>query len=455
MFRVTTQKQHHRTPPGPPGPASLFSAVNIQRDALGFTQNIWQLYGDVVRIQVLLKPATVLFHPDHVQHILQANHFNYDKHIPLIRAVKALLGNGLFTNDGSSWLQQRRLIQPIFHRKMLSRFGDIMTRSTLHTLEEWKNVADGEQPLNIPDDMARLTLRITTQSLFSVDSVEEAENIRKTFTEVWQPFSDYVNLPIPPLLVPTPRNRRIQQAAQVLNQIIYTMITKYRKAPPETTDLLSLLLNAQSEAGEQMDDQQVRDELVTMFIAGHETSAHTLSWIWYVLSQYPEVEQRLHAEIDKVLQGMPPTVEHLPQLTYTQRVVNETLRLFPPTFSIVRHAIDDDDVGAYRIPRNSIVFLTPFFTQRHPAFWPDPLRFDPDRFTPELAAKRHKFAYFPFGSGPRICIGNNFALMELSLIVATIAQQYRLRLVPNHPVEPWVTLIMRPRYGLPMTLHPR
>ncbi len=416
----TTQKQQRRTPPGPRSLGPFGHAIDIQRDAMHFSQNIWQQYGDVVRLRIFRTPATALFHPEYAQHVLRDNYKSYDKQVPLIRAVnKALLGNGLFTNDGSSWQRQRHLIQPIFHRKMLSRFGDIMTSSALHTLEQWKNIAQGEQPLNVPDEMARLTLRITTQSLFSIDSLEEAENI------------------------------------------IDAMITKYRQAPSEKKiDLLSLLLAAQDEAGEHMDDQQIRDELVTMFVAGHETSAHTLSWIWYVLSQHPEVESRLHAELDEVLQGVPPTVEHLPQLIYTQKVISETLRLYPPTFAIVRHAREEDEIGAYHIPRNSIVFLTPFFTQRHPEFWPDPLRFDPERFDPERftseqVAKRHKFAYCPFGSGPRKCFGNNFALMELSLIVATIAQKYRLCLVPHYPVEPWTTLIMRPRYGLEMTLHPR
>ncbi len=204
-----------------------------------------------------------------------------------------------------------------------------------------------------------------------------------------------------------------------------------------------------------MTNQQIRDELVTMLVAGHETTSQALAWTFYALSQDTGIEDRLHAELETVLGGQTPTFDHLSNLPYTRQVIEETLRLFPPTVAIARRAIEEDEIGGYTIPKDSIIFLTPFFTQRRPDFWPDPLHFDPDRFTPELAANRHKHAYFPFGSGPRTCIGNTFAMMESTLILAMIAQRYRLRLVPNFPVEPWAALTMRPRYGLKMFLHPR
>jgi cytochrome P450 len=232
------------------------------------------------------------------------------------------------------------------------------------------------------------------------------------------------------------------------------MIEQRRQQPLAQPDMLQLLLNtAQEEHGECMSDQQIRDELVTMFVAGHETTAHALSWFWYVLSEHPDVEERLHHELDEVLGGAVPTIEHLSRLSYLQMVLQETLRLYSPSFSLVRHVIADDEVGGYVLPKDSIVFVTPYFTHRHPDFWPDPDHFDPERFAP--GTRRHKFAYFPFGGGPRICIGNNFALMEMPLVIAVIAQRYRLRLVPGTRVEPWASLTMRPRYGLPMLLQQR
>jgi len=211
-------------------------------------------------------------------------------------------------------------------------------------------------------------------------------------------------------------------------------------------------LQARDEHGEPLSDRQIRDELVTMFIAGHETTATTLSWVWYILSTLPEVEERVHAEIDQVFGGNLPTVEEISRLHYTNMVVSETLRLHPAAFAFTRRAKTDDAIGGYRIPKGSMIFVTTFWTQQHPEFWSDPLRFDPDRFAPEQLAKQHKFAYFPFGGGPRQCIGKGFSLFEIPLVCAIIAQHYRLRLVPGHPIEQWVALTMRPRYGLPMTL---
>jgi len=216
-----------------------------------------------------------------------------------------------------------------------------------------------------------------------------------------------------------------------------------------------LLAARDEETGEGMNDQQVRDEVMTLLLAGHETTSATLTWIWYLLSQHPEVEQRLHDEVDRVLGGQPPTVDRLDDLPYTRQVIQEAMRLYPPAFFVIRHAIADDEIGGYPVPANSLVLLMSHAVHRHPAFWEEPERFDPERFTPERSAGRPRFAYFPFGGGPRICIGNSFAMMEAQLVLATVAQRYCLRLLPGHPVELQVSLTTRPRHGLPMTLHPR
>jgi cytochrome P450 len=287
--------------------------------------------------------------------------------------------------------------------------------------------------------------------LFSTETPEVSVSVQRAFETVWDAFSHYVALPVPPLSIPTPRNLRIRWGARELDQIIYKMLEERRQKPLEQPDLLQLLLNtASEEKNTVMSDRQIRDELVTTFVAGHETTAHALSWFWHVLSEHPDVEELLHQELDEVLGGAVPTVEHLSHLPYLHMVLQETLRLYSPSFSLARHAIADDEVGGYHIPQGSLIFLAPYFTHRHPDFWPEPDYFDPERFKP--GTRRHKFAYFPFGGGPRICIGNNFALMEMPLIIAVIAQRYRLRLVPGTRVEPWASLTMRPRYGLPMFL---
>jgi cytochrome P450 len=250
----------------------------------------------------------------------------------------------------------------------------------------------------------------------------------------------------------------LQAGLNTLNSIISTVINERRSRPvdPDATDLLGMLLAAQDEeTGEGMSDQQLRDEVMTLLLAGYETTATALSWTWYLLSQHPEAERRLHAELDTVLAGQLPTVEHLDALPYARMVIQEAMRLYPPAFGFTRHAIAQDEIGGYRIEANSILFLTPYCTHRHPAFWEQPEVFDPERFTPERSAGRPRFAYAPFGGGPRQCIGNAFAMMEMQLVLATVAQRYTLRLVPGHPVEPQVKLSLRPRYGLPMTLHPR
>jgi len=400
----------------------------------------------------------VLYHPDHVKRVLQENHRNYDKNFPNMKAARELFGNGLFTSDGESWLRQRRLMQPSFHHKRLTGFGRLMSEATATMLERWQRTAPGDTPLDISVEMTRLTLRIAGLSLFSLDLSNEADMLGRTFTTLGPLISKYANLPLPPLWVPTPRNRRLLTGLNTLNTVVYAIIEERRKQPVATNtgDLLGMLLSAQDEeTSEGMSDQQLRDEVLTLLLAGHETTAAALTWTWYLLSQHPEVECRLHTELDTVLGGRLPAVEQLDALPYTRMVIQEALRLYPPAFGFTRFAVTEDEIGGYPIPAKSVMFLSANCTHRHPVFWEEPEVFDPERFTPERSADRPRFAYFPFGGGPRQCIGNAFALMEAQLVLATVAQRYTLRLIPRHPVEPQVRLTMWPRYGLPMTLHPR
>jgi cytochrome P450 len=447
-----------RRPPGPRTLSPLTNAAALQRDSIRFALDIWQRYGDVVHFRFLFWPAYVLYHPDQVKRVLQENHRNYSKNFPMMKAAQEIFGKGLFTNDGESWLHQRRLMQPSFHHKRLAGFGRLMSEAAAAMLERWQSSNPSDAPLDISQEMMRLTLRIAGLALFAHDLTDEVDRIGRTFTTLGPLISRYTSFPFPPLWVPTPRNRRLLAGLNTLNTVIYALINERRKqlADTDAPDLLSMLLSARDEeTGESMSDQQLRDEVLTLLLGGHETTAMALTWTWYLLSQHPLVERRLHAELDSVLSGQRPSVEHLDALPYTRMLIQEAMRLYPPVFGFTRFAIAPDEIGGYPVPAKSIMFLSAYCTHRHPAFWEEPEMFDPERFTPERSTDRPRFAYFPFGGGPRQCIGNTFAMMEAQLVLATIAQRYSLRLVPGHPVVPQVLLTMRPRYGLPMMLQPR
>jgi cytochrome P450 len=456
--RIPSVSGTKKRPPGPRSLSPLSSATALQRDPIHFALDMWQRYGDVVGFRFLFWPAYVFYHPDHVKRVLQENHRNYNKNFPNMKAAREIFGNGLFTSDGESWLHQRRLMQPSFHSKRLTGFGQMMTEATVAMLERWQSIAPDDAPLDISLEMMRLSLHIAGLALFSLDLSSEVDAAGRTFSTIGPLIAQYTTFPFPPLWVPTPRNRRLLAGLKTLNTVVYAIMDERRKQLIDTRemDLLGMLLSAQDEeTGDGMNNSQLRDEVFTLLLAGYETTAAALSWTWYLLSQHPEVEDRLHSELDTVLAGRPPTVEQLDALPYTRMVIQEAMRLYPPAFGFTRFAIAEDEIGGYTIPAHSVIFLSAYATHRHPEFWEEPEVFDPERFTPERSAGRPRFAYFPFGGGPRQCIGNAFAMMEAQLVLATIAQRYYLRLVPGHPVEPVALPIMRPRYGLPMTLHSR
>lgn len=449
----TRARLHPPTPPGPRGLALLSSMRALQRAPLPYLVDLQRHYGDIVGVRFLSWQGCLVFHPEAIQQILQEHHRSYNKDFFALNAFKAFVGNGLVTNNGDSWLQQRRLMQPAFHRKHLSSFGALMTDTAVAMLERWQGYAEHGQPLDVAAEMMRVTLLVAGRSLFDLDLSDQTETVGRTVTTLSRLVPEAMAMPFPPLSVPTPRNRRINAAIHTLDAIVQGLIQERRQRAIERGDVLSLLLLARDEeTGQGMSDQQVRDEVMTLLFAGHETTSNLLAWTWFLLATHPEVEQRLQAELDAVLGGRLPTVEDLAHLPYGHRVLEETLRLYPPAWSLARKALAEDDLGGYVLPASTIILMSPYVTHRHPAFWEEPERFDPDRFTPERVAVRPRYAYFPFGGGPRQCIGNTFALMEAHLILATVAQRYRLRLVPDHPVEPQALLTLRPRDGLPMLL---
>lgn len=442
--------------PGPRGSVFFGSVFEMRRDPLDFVLKLARDYGDIARIRLLSQPGFIVSRPDYARHVLVDNQQNYGRNSVTHKMMRSVVGNGLATNDGAFWLHQRRLMQPTFHHKRILSFGTQMTEATVAMLERWQNLAGHEQPVDILAQMHRLTLHIVGLTLFHIDLSDEANATGSAFTLVFKLLMDYFYLPFPPLSVPTPRNRRLKAALRTLDEIVYGIIRARRAQHDWPVDLLSMLLEAHDEeTGEHMTDQQIRDEIITILLAGQETSATTLAWIWYLISQHPDAEQRLSAELESVLGGRLPTVEDLSNLPFTQMLIKESMRLYPVAWSIPRHTIHEDTIGGYPISANSLMWINLYTAHRHPDFWDDPDVFNPERFTPEREAARPRFAYFPFGGGPHLCIGNGFAMMEIQLILATIVQRYRLDLVPSHEVNMTTTPTLQPAGGLPMTLHER
>jgi cytochrome P450 len=444
----------HRPVPGPRGNLFLGSIRGYQRNPLRLFTEATRHYGPIVRFRFGTREVYFMSHPDYVKHVLQEHNRNYHKSLAYDK-TRPMLGYGLLTSEDEFWRRQRRLVQPAFHRKYIGSFATTMTDATDAMLERWEPYAQTGQPFDVAKEMMRLTLTIVGKTLFSTDVSGEADRVGQALTIALEHTSKRMQALFDlGEKLPTPENRRFNEAIRTLDEVVYGMIEERRRTGAAYNDLLSLLLHAQDEdTGERMSDKQLRDEAMTIFLAGHETTANALSWTWYLLSKHPDVARTLRAEVNQVLGGRVPTLEDLPKLRYTKMVIDESLRLFPPAWGVGRTALGDDEIDGYRIPGGAIVALSAYVTHRLPEFWDNPEGFDPERWTPERNEKRPRFAYFPFGGGPRLCIGNNFALMEAQLIVATIAQRYRIDLVPGHPIVPEPMVTLRPKHGVLMTLH--
>ncbi|MDX1663615.1 MAG: cytochrome P450 [Candidatus Promineifilaceae bacterium] len=453
-------------PPGPKGHWLRGTMREFQGDELLDTLRRYaREYGDAIRYRYFLNFHGYLFsHPEHVEHILLTNNRNYTKMpSPGNAVLKPLVGNGLLTSDGDFWLRQRRLAQPAFHRRRIAGFADTMIAATDAMLEEWMRAADAGRALDVSEEMMRLTLEIAGKTLFSRDLTRDAETVGEAFTEASRQIVDFTTTPfgIYLLKIPfVPSVRRMNRHIGLLDDVVHSLIDERRAlrmhGEGADEDLLDMLIDARDEeTGEGMSDKQVRDEVMTIMLAGHETTALALSWTFYLLSQHPEVRRRLEAEVDERLDSRTPTFADIPELPYTTMVIEESMRIYPPAYFISRWCNDADVVGGYDVPAGSVISISPFMTHRHPDYWPDAERFDPERFTPEQQAQRPRFAYIPFGGGPRQCIGNRFAMTEAILILAMVSQRFRLELVSGHPVEPEPLITLRPKYGVLMQLERR
>jgi cytochrome P450 len=424
----------------------------FRRDAPGFLLRTARTFGDVAFFRLGPRNIFLLNHPDLIKDVLVTRQHDFMKSHMLQRA-KTLLGEGLLTSEPPLHPRQRRLAQPAFHRQRLAAYAGTMSAYAARARERWR---DGEV-LDVDQEMMRLTLAIVAKTLFNSDVEAEAPEIGRALTEVLHLFR-MVMLPFSELLerLPLPSTRRFQRAKARLDQTIYRMIDDRRASGKDKGDLLSMLLLAQDEAGTGgMTDQQVRDEALTIFLAGHETTSVALTWTWYLLSQHPDVEAKLHRELDAVLQGRLPEIDDLPCLRYAEMVLSESMRLYPPAWAIGRMAIKPYEAAGYAIPPGSVAMMSPFVTQRDSRWYPDPERFDPERWTPEEKARRPKFSYFPFGGGARMCIGESFAWTEGVLLLSAIAQRWRFELVPGHPVGYRALITLRTRHGMKMVARPR
>jgi cytochrome P450 len=438
----------------PPGPkTSLFASwtYGFSRDPLTHLSTLVRTHGDLASYRMGGELIFFVNDPVFIQEILVTDHRNFTKSRGLER-TRRLLGNGLLTSEGEFHRRQRRLMQPAFHRERIESYGQTMVAHADRVRSSWSRGVE----IDVAQEMARLTLSIAGKTLFDVDVQSRAAEIGDALTEVmasfWlamMPFGSVIER------LPVGRMRRARLARERLDAIVYDMIAERRRAGGDRGDLLSMLLLARDEDdGTGMTDQQVRDEAMTTLLAGHETTANALTWTWYLLSQAPDAEAKLQEEIGRALGGRLPTAADIPSLPYVERVVTEAMRLYPPAWILGRRAIGPHPIGGYVAPPRTIFLMSPWVMHRDGRYFPDPERFDPDRWTPELKATLPRFAYFPFGGGPRRCIGEPFAWMELVLVVATTAQRWKLRLVPGHPVVPQPLVTLRAKHGMRMTVQP-
>ena len=438
----------------PPGPEQgFFDGLRspMRRDPLSFMTRVAREYGDIVCLRFFHIRTFLITNPDLIEDVLITNAKKFIKG-RVLRANRHIFGDGLLTSEGDFWLRQRRMMQPAFHRARIANYASTMTACATRLMESWK---PGE-PMDLHEEMMRLTLQVVGKTLFNADVERDAPQVGETLEVLLVFTSDFRRLVMTPKWLPTRLNREANRAVRQLTQIIDRIIQQRRESKEDTGDLLSMLLHAQDEDGSRMTTQQLRDEALTLFLAGHETTASTLSWTWWLLAQNPDVEEKLHAELDAVLNGRRPTLDHLPKLAYTSCILSESMRLYPPAWAIARLAVEDHELGGYAVPKGTGIAAVQWIVHRDPRWYENPDRFIPERWeNGEVLRKNPRFAYFPFSYGPRQCIGNTFALMEANLVLATIAQRFRFRLVPGHAVVPLASITLRPRHGLQVVAEER
>lgn len=449
---MTTIDQTLRVPPGPPKAAALRWLMEMGRDRLRMMRSAAAMYGDAVKLPVGPKELYFFNHPDHAKHVLSDNSANYHKGIGLVHARRAL-GDGLLTSEGELWRKQRKVIQPTFQSKRIAAQAGVIAEEAAKLVDRLRARVGGE-PIDVVHEMTGLTLGVLGRTLLDTD-LGAFSSIGDNFAAVQdQAMFELATLSAVPTWLPLPRQLRFRQARAELQVIVDQLVAERAARSTDRDDVLSrLILSAREEVDPRVGQQRLRDELVTLLLAGHETTASTLGWSLYLIDRHPEVRERLHQEAVEVLGDRLPVHDDLRRLRYTAMVVDEVMRLFPPVWILPRKALADDEVGGYHVPAGADVLICPFTLHRNPRFWESPDTFDPDRFDPDVMTDRPRYAYIPFGAGPRFCVGNNLGMMEAAFVISMLVRDLRLAKVPDYEVVPEPMLSLRVRGGLPMTVH--
>lgn len=435
------QPTPHSTPEKRIPPVPQRSARELVRNPLGFFSTLTREYGDIVCYRPAPETAYLLNHPDYVRHVLVDNNRNYSKDTFSNQIFKRVMGDGLITAEGDDWRWQRRLMQPAFHHARLEKLDGLIVEAAQTMLDMWQEHYERGEPVDIARQMASLTLTVTARALFGVNLGEQVNQV-----------GEIVNRAA--LLFEKPSNPALQQSAAEFRAVVDEIVQKRRRDFQDTGDLLSSMMLARDEtSGAGMDDEQLRNQLGGLLLAGYETTANALTWTWYLLSQNLWAVERLRREVDQALGSRAPRYLDLERMPYLRQVLDESLRLYPPAWIIGRRALGEDSIGGYYVAPDTVLAISIYTLHRHPAFWENPDTFDPQHFAPQAVAGRHKYAYIPFGGGPRQCIGNGFGLLEASLIMACVAQRFELHLVPGTEVQPQAIFVLRPNRDLLMSLH--
>ena len=435
----------------------LGSLPQLAKDPFAFAAQARETYGDIYTLNLGLSKVVILNHPRHAQHILRDNARNYHKGGPLWDAVRDMLGNGLVVSEGDFWLRQRRMMQPQFHRQRIAALNTLMVEAIAGVLDTWQTAANSGEDFDIAPAFDRVTMSVILRTMFGtglnadeMDEAAEAMTIGLNYI-----MQGTVTHPLPDWL-PLPGKKRYQEAMARFDEIVYRIIGECRRGEGEENHLLAMMLDVvDAETGEGMTDQQLRDEVATLFLAGYETTSITLSWAMYHLGQNPEMMTKLKAEVDEVLGDRWPTMADLRNLSYTKMVIEESMRLCPPSFWLPRTALEDDEIDGYHIPAGTNVVSLTYMYHHHPEEWENPGEFNPERFTPKNSANRHKFAFVPFGAGQRMCIGRDFAMMEGQLALAMVMQRFGVTAVPGHITTPQLSSTLRPKGGVMVNLTKR
>lgn len=436
-----------RTLPGPRGHWLLGSLPPLRKDMLGFFEHCFREYGDAAYFRIGGRRSMLLSHPEDIERVLVTENRLFIKNYAL-QFLRPLLGSGLLLNEGESWLRQRRLIQPAFSRSRIESYAPAMADCTEQMLSGW---SEG-QTLNIVTEMAALTMNIAGRTLLGVDVSGQFSEVTRCVEAVMYDFLARFGAPIPlPYWFPSPRNVRLKRTIGRLDRVLQQLIVARRAAGGSGTDLLSTLIAARDEDdGTGLSDRQLRDEVMTMFLAGHETTALALSWTWYLLGKHPEIQRSVREEVSSVLGGQPPTAADVPKLVYCERVLREAMRLYPPAYVVGRRPIEDCTIGGHLLPAGHNVLMSQWIVHRDPRWFDQPLEFNPDRWADGLASRLPKYAYFPFGGGPRVCVGNTFATFEAVLILAAVSQRFHLELMTQGTIKLQPAIVLRPGQPIEM-----